>query len=66
MGKFIVAVLATLCVLGILVHFFGSASMGSTAVNVPGTEHTPGFGITWMLAVGVIGGLLIWRTVKGK
>lgn len=66
MGKFIVVVLATLALLGILVHFFGAGSMGSTAINVPMTEHTPGFGITWMLAVGAIGGLVVWRIVKGK
>lgn len=66
MGKVIVALLATLAAVWILVCFVGPAKMSSTALDVPATQHTHSFPITWTLvAVGVCG-LLVWRAVKGK
>ncbi len=64
MGKVIVALLATCMVCWLAFRFVG-ASMASTAVTVPATSHTAAFPITWMLALAVVGGIVIWRTVKG-
>lgn len=66
MWKFIVGLLATLAALGILVKFVGSQSMSTTALNVPGTEHTPGFGLTWTLVCGGVLAFGVWRILKGK
>jgi hypothetical protein len=57
MGKWLVVILATCAALGILVHLFGASHMSATAVTVPGTEHTPTFGITWTMFL---------KLVKGK
>ena len=66
MGKVIVILLALAAVMGILFHFVGAGHMGTTAVVVPGTEHTPTFPITWTLVCGGLAGVFIWRIVKGK
>ena len=66
MKQFVVIALATCAALGILIHFLGSSRMASTAVTIPGTEHTPAFGLTWTLVVGGVVGFAIWRIVKGK
>jgi len=66
MGKVIVIILATCAALGILVHFLGHATMGSTAVTVPNTEHTPAFGLTWFVIGGLFIGGLFYKLVKGK
>ncbi len=66
MGKFLVAVLATLAAVWMVVYFVGPARMTGTAFSVPATEHTHSFGITWTLLVGGVLGFFIWRTVKGK
>lgn len=66
MGKFLVAILATLAAVWLVVYFVGVSKMASTAVDVPGTSHTPAFGVTWTLLVAGVLGLLVWRTVKGK
>ena len=55
MGKWLVIILATCAALGILVHLVGHHNMGATALQVPSTEHTPTFAITWF----VVGGLVI-------
>jgi len=66
MGKWLVVILATCAALGILVHLFGASHMASTAVSVPGTEHTPSFGITWTILGFVLVGGLFYKLVKGK
>jgi hypothetical protein len=66
MGKFLLIALATLAALGILVHLVGAGHMGTTALTVPGTEHTPGFGLTWTVVAAGVCGLLFWRIAKGK
>lgn len=64
MGKVIVTLLAAGALCWLAFRFVG-ASMASTAVTVPATTHTAAFPITWMLALFVVGGIVIWRTVKG-
>ncbi len=66
MGKFLVAVLATVAAVWMVVYFVGASRMTQVAVDVPGTHHTPAFGITWTLLVGGVLGFFIWRIVKGK
>ena len=66
MGKLIVAFLATCAALAVVIHFVGANRLASTAVTVPGTEHTPTFGITWTLVCGGVIAFAIWRIVKGK
>lgn len=65
MGKFIVIILATCAALGILVHLFGQ-HMSSTAVVVPGTEHTPSFALTWTIIGALAVGGVFYKIVKGK
>ncbi len=64
MGKWLVILLATACALGILVHFLGHHSLSTTALQVPGTEHTPTFGVTWFVIGGLIFGGLFYKLVK--
>lgn len=64
MGKFLVIILATAAALGILVHFLGHHSLATTAVTVPGTEHTPAFGLTWFVIGGLIFGGLFYKLIK--
>lgn len=66
MGKALVVILAVVAALGILAFFVGAGNLGSTAFNVPSTSHTPTFGITWTIIVGL--GLCygFYRVVKGK
>lgn len=66
MGKWLVIILATCAALGILVHLFGASHMAATAVNVPGTSHTPSFGITWTIMGALVVGGLFYKLVKGK
>lgn len=66
MGKVLVILLATFACLAILVHFVGGQTMGSTALNVPGTAHTPAFGLTWTIVLGACIGYGVYRIVKGK
>jgi hypothetical protein len=66
MGKVIVAILATLAALSIAVYLVGANRMASTAYQVPGTEHTPTFGITWTIIGALVIGGLIFKVVKGK
>lgn len=65
MGKVIVTLLATVAVLWIGYDFIGGR-MANTAVSVPATTHTGGFGITWTVIAFCVVGLVVWRTVKGK
>jgi len=64
MGKAFVIILATCAALGILVHFLGHGTMGATAVTVPGTEHTPAFGLSWFIIGGLICGGVFYKLVK--
>jgi hypothetical protein len=64
MGKWLVIILATVCALGILTHFMGHHSLASTAVTVPGTEHTPAFGLTWFVIGGLVLGGLFYKLIK--
>lgn len=64
MGKALVIILATCAALGILVHFFGSATMSGTAVHVPGTQHTPTFAVTWFVVGGLVLGGLFYKLIK--
>ena len=66
MGKVIVAVLATLAALTLVVYFVGASRMTGTALDVPATEHTHSFAITWTMVACAGLGLVIWRVVKGK
>jgi len=66
MGKFIVGLLAVCAAFGLIVHFVGQQSMGNTAVTVPGTMHTPGFGLTWGLVCAGALAIACWRIMKGK
>lgn len=66
MGKFLVGLLAVCAALGLIVHFVGARSMSTTALNVPGTEHTPAFGLTWTLVCGGVLAFGVWRILKGK
>lgn len=66
MGKALVIVLATLAGLGILVYCVGGTRMSTTALNVPGTEHTPAFGITWTVIGALVLGGVFYKLVKGK
>ena len=63
MGKWLVIILATCAALGILVHFVGSG-MGATALQVPSTQHTPTFAITWFVIGGVVLGGLFYKLIK--
>ena len=65
MGKFIVILLATCAAVGILVHLFGH-HMATTAVVVPGTEHTPSFALTWTVIGALAVGGVFYKIVKGK
>jgi hypothetical protein len=64
MGKAFVIILATCAALGILVHFLGAGAMASTAVTVPGTEHTPAIGLTWTILGALIIGGVFYKLVK--
>lgn len=64
MGKALVIILATCAALGILVHFLGHHSLATTAVTVPGTEHTPAFAVTWFVIGGLIFGGLFYKLIK--
>ena len=64
MGKWLVILLATAAALAILVHFFGGGAMGSAALHVPSTEHTPTFGVTWYVIGGLVLGGLFYKLVK--
>ena len=64
MGKALVIILATCAALGILVHFFGSGAMGSAALHVPSTSHTPTFGVTWFVIGGLVIGGLFYKLIK--
>lgn len=66
MGKFIVGLLATLAAVWLVVCLFGASKMASTAVDVPATEHTHSFAVTWTVVAFGVCGLLVWRLVKGK
>ena len=66
MGKFLVGLLAVCAAFALLVHFVGSSRMGTTALNVPGTDHTPSFGLTWGLVCGGVIAFGVWRILKGK
>lgn len=66
MGKILVIILATCMALGLLVHFLGANSMGSTAFHFPGTDHTSGFAVTWFVVGGLVIGGLFYKLVKGK
>ncbi len=66
MGKVLVAILATMAALALVVYFVGASRMTQTAFNVPGTEHTHPFSVTWTLVCGGLIGFAIWRIVKGK
>lgn len=66
MGKIIVVILATLAALGILAFFLGYHRLALTAFNVPATQHTPPFGVTWIIVLGSVVGYGIYRVVKGK
>lgn len=65
MGKILVIILATCAALAVCVHLFG-ARMGSTALTVPGTEHTPAFGLTWTIIGALVIGGVFYKVVKGK
>ena len=64
MGKWIVIILATCAALGMLVHFVGGAAMGGTALQVPATQHTPTFAITWFIIGGLVVSGLFYKLVK--
>lgn len=66
MGKFIVILLATCAAIGIAVHLFGANHMSATALQVPGTEHTPTFGLTWSIISALVVGGIFYKIVKGK
>ena len=66
MGKVLVVVLATCAALALCVHLFGGARMATTALTVPGTEHTPAFGITWTIIGALVIGGLFYKIAKGK
>ena len=64
MGKWLVIILATCAALGVLAHLVGRQSLATTAVHVPGTEHTPTFGLTWFVIGGVVITTLFYKLVK--
>lgn len=66
MGKLIVGLLATLAAVWLVVCFVGVNKMTSTAYNVPATEHTHSFPITYTLVAFGVCGLVVWRVLKGK
>jgi hypothetical protein len=66
MGKVLVIILATCAALGIMVHLFGGARLASTALTIPGTDHTPTFGITWTVLGALLIGGIFYKLVKGK
>jgi hypothetical protein len=66
MGKVLVIILATCAALAVCVHLAGAGRMGSTALSVPGTEHTPAFGITWTVIGALVIGGIFYKLVKGK
>jgi hypothetical protein len=66
MGKLLVIVLATCAALWAVGHFVGWHRLASVAFTVPGTEHTPTFGITWTMMVGACVGYGVYRIVKSK
>jgi hypothetical protein len=66
MGKVLVIILATCAALAVCVHFVGGSRMASTALSVPGTEHTPAFGITWTVIGALVIGGIFYKLVKGK
>lgn len=65
MGKFIVGALAVLAALGIIIHLSGN-NLGATALTVPSTPHTPGFGLSWCFIIGGVLTFGVWRILKGK
>ncbi len=66
MGKIIVVILATCAALGICAYFLGAHRLAGTAFNVPATEHTGAFGVSWFLVLGACVGFGIYKVVKGK
>ena len=66
MGKILVIILATLAALSLCVFLFGGARMAGTAFTVPGSEHTPAFGVTWTIIGALVIGGLFYKVVKGK
>ena len=66
MGKFIVGILACMAALGIAVYFLGAHRLGITAFNVPATEHTSTFAVSWYFVLGGCIAFGIWRILKGK
>lgn len=66
MGKALVVVLATLAALAFVVYFVGASRVGSVAVDVPSTTHSPAFGVTWTVILLGGFGLMFWKIVKGK
>lgn len=62
MGKFLVALLATMAALWLLALVVGGSKMGATAFNMP-HFHTP---ISWALVAGGLIGFTVWRIVKSK
>jgi hypothetical protein len=65
MGKILVIILATCACLWLAFMLVGTR-LTNTAFNVPGTEHTPAFGVTWTIILGAGVGYVIYRIVKGK
>lgn len=63
MGKAIIGIIATLAICWVLFLYVGQR-MTTAAVNVPATEHTSAFPITWMLLAFVGVGIVVWRVVK--
>lgn len=62
MGKFLVALLATMAALWLIAIAVGGSKMGETAFHLP-HFHTP---VSWALVVGGVLGFAMWRIVKGK
>lgn len=63
MGKWIVIGLAV-CAAMALVYRLAGHSLGNTALNVPGSEHTPTFGISWAFIVGGVLCFAFYKMVK--
>ena len=64
MGKWLVIFLAAAAALGVLAHLVGRHNLATTALQVPGTEHTPTFAITWFVVGGLVLSGLFYKLVK--